>query len=185
MMGRAEEPRLAAEDLFVISSSDSHDELIRGVLVRMPPAGALHGQLSSRIGRLLDEHVEAGNLGVVCGADTGYVLARAPDTVRSPDVSFVARERVPAGGAPVRYWPFAPDLAVEVVSPTDRVDEIEEKLSQYFDAGTRVVWVVHPRTRTVHVYRSTTDIRVYGVGGEFDGDPVLPSFRCPVRRIFS
>jgi Uma2 family endonuclease len=176
---------MTADELFLISSSDTRDELIRGVLVRMPPAGALHGHISVRVGRLLDEHVEGKDIGIVCGTDTGYILARSPDTVRAPDASFVARERIPAGGPPVKYWPSAPDLAVEVVSPSDRIDEVEEKIADYFAAGTRLVWVVHPRTQTVHTYRSLTDVRVLGPDDELDGQPVLPDFRCRVRRCFA
>src|SRR5262245_45537477 len=121
----AEERLLTAEDLFLISSSDCREELNQGVLVRMPPTGALHSRLAVRIGRLLDEHVEAGQLGEVFGADTGFVLARDPDIVRAPDAAFVAREKVPATGVPATFWEGAPDLAVEVISPSDRVDDLE------------------------------------------------------------
>lgn len=185
MIQLGEEAALTAEDLFLISSSDGREELDRGTLVRMPPAGALHGRLASQIGYLLAEYVEAEKSGVVCGADTGFILARGPDTVRAPDASFVARERIPAEGPPVTYWPFAPDLAVEVVSPSDRIGELEEKMAQYFAAGTRLVWVVHPRTRTVHVYGSLAEVQVLGVSDELAGDPVLPGFRCPLRRLFA
>ncbi len=180
----AAEVPLTAEELFMISSSDCFEELDRGTLVRMPPAGALHGSLSSRVAYLLEEHIEPAELGVVCGADTGFILARNPDTVRAPDASFVARERVPAGGPPATYWTIAPDLAVEVISPWDRVSELEDKIAQYFAAGTRLVWVVHPRTRAVHVYRSPLELQVLAADDELAGDPVLPDFRCPLRRLF-
>lgn len=75
---------LTAEDLFLVSSTDGRQELNRGTLVRMPPAGGLHGRLAARVGRLLDEFVEFGGLGVVCGAETGFILARDPDIVRAP-----------------------------------------------------------------------------------------------------
>lgn len=180
----AEVPPLTAEELFLISSADGRQELNRGTLVRMPPAGALHGRLAAHIGRLLEEHVEAHGLGIVCGADTGFILARDPDVVRAPDVSFVGRQRVPPSGAPESYWPFAPDLAVEIVSPSDRVDELDEKILQYFAAGTRLLWVFHPRHRSVHVYRSPTDALALGSSDELTGDEVVPGFRCSVRRCF-
>src|SRR5574337_656000 len=148
---------MTAEDLFVIGSDDYKYELVAGTLVRMPPTGWAHGAVSVRIGRLLDEYVEAHGLGVVCGAETGFILLRRPDTVRAPDASFVRKERVPATGDPDRYWPLAPDLAVEVLSPSDRAVEVQAKLADYFAAGTRLVWVIDPRARTVVVYRSTTD----------------------------
>ena len=161
-------------------SSDDQLELDRGILVRMPPAGALHGTLASLITRLVDEHVEAEELGVVCGADTGFVLARKPDIVRAPDASFVA------GACPqaVRHQ-GAPDLAVEVVSPSDRIDNLDKKIEEYFAAGTRLVWVLHPRTRSVHVYRSPTDSFALGENDELSGGDVLPGFRCAVRRCFA
>lgn len=180
----AEEDVLTAEDLFMISSSDGLEELDRGTLVRMPPAGALHGSLALRLACLLQEHVEAAELGVVCGADTGFILSRSPDTVRAPDASFVARERVPADGPPATYWPLAPDLAVEIISPWDRVGALEDKIAQYFGAGTRLVWVIHPGTRSVHVYRSPLALRVLGADHELTGEPVLPDFRWPLRRLF-
>jgi Uma2 family endonuclease len=179
-----QESGLTAEDLFLISSSDCREELDRGVLVRMPPAGALHGCLASRMAHLLEANLEDNPAGVVCGADTGFILGRAPDTVRAPDASFVARERVPAGGPPAAYWPLTPDLAVEVVSPSDRIDELDEKIEQYFAAGTRLVWVLHARPRTLHAYRSPSDVRVLGVDDELSGEPVLFGFRCPLRRVF-
>lgn len=184
MTHAADAAALTAEDLFLISSGDETQELNRGVLVRTPPAGALHGRLAARIGRLLDEYAEVNGLGIVCGADTGFILARNPDVVRAPDVSFIARDRVPVRGAPESFWPFAPDLAVEVVSTWDRVDDLDEKILQYFSAGTRLVWVLHPRHRSVHVYRSSSDVRTLGIDDELTGDEVLPGFRCPVRRCF-
>jgi Uma2 family endonuclease len=177
--------QLTAEDLFVISSSsDDLQELDRGVLVCMPPAGALHGRLSAVIAHLLEEYVAPLRVGVVCGTDTGFILARNPDIVRAPDVSFVCRDRVPASGLPEFYWPFAPDLAVEVLSPSDRVNALDDKILQYFGAGTRLVWVVHPRPRTVHVYRAPTHVQVVSGDDDLTGGDVLPGFRCPVHRCF-
>lgn len=177
---------LTAEDLFVVSaSSDQRFELDRGALVRMPPAGAVHSAIALRLGRLLAEHVDAAALGVVVGADCGFVLARQPDVVRAPDAAFVARERVPPAGPPSGFWPLAPDLAVEVASPSDRVEDLDEKIAQYFAAGTRLVWVVHPRTRAVHVYRSSAEVHIRRDPDDLDGGDVLPAFRCQVSRLFS
>ena len=104
---------MTAEELIEVSNDDYKYELVEGELIRMAPTGGEHGVLTIRLGRLLDEYVEAHELGLVCGAETGFVLRRTPDTVRAPDVSFVAKERVPTTGVPKTYWPFAPDLAVE------------------------------------------------------------------------
>ncbi len=107
----------------------------------MIPAGDEHDQLSARLSPLLDEYVEAQNLRVVCGTQAGFVLQKDADTVRTPDISFVAAHLPPAG-IPKDYWPFARDLAVGVVAPADRFEVMQTKVAEYFSAGTRLVWVV-------------------------------------------
>jgi Uma2 family endonuclease len=175
---------LTAEELFLVTSDqDERHELERGSLVRMPPPGALHGQICSQIAHLLREHAATWGAGVVC-VDTGFILARGPDTVRGPDVSFVARERIPSDGVPVGYWSLAPDLAVEVLSPWQRVGELDARIAEYFAAGTRLLWVVHPNTRTVHAFRSPSSVEILTEEREIDGGDVLAGFRCHVRRFF-
>ena len=97
---------------------------------------------------------------------------------------FVVKARIPATGIPTTYWPFAPDLAVEVISPSDRLADVHVKITEYFGAGARLVWVVEPETRTVHAYRSPRDVQVFGIEDELSGDEILPGFRCAVRRLF-
>lgn len=177
-------PGLTAEELLVLPGESGRAELVQGTVVHMTPAGARQGAVTARIGRLLDEVVEAHGLGVCCGAETGFVLRRAPDTVRAPDAAVVAAAHIPATGIPAAYWPCAPDLAVEVVSPRDRPAEIQAKLEEYFDAGTRLVWLVEPEQRTVRVCRSPHDVRVLEANDVVDGGDVLPGFRCSVRRLF-
>ncbi len=176
---------MTAEELFQLPTDDYKYELAEGELIRRPPTGAKHGNVSVRVGRLLDEYVEAHDLGIVCGAETGFILQRTPDVVRAPDVAFVAKDRIPATGVPETYWPFAPDLAVEVVSPSDRVDDLQAKVGEYFTAGTRLVWVIHPRSRTVFVYRSPHDVRALGETDELSSADVLPGFSCRVSRCFT
>jgi Uma2 family endonuclease len=150
----------------------------------MPPAGGRHSDIALRIGALLLQHVDAHDLGCVCGADAGFILQRNPDIVRAPDAAFVATARIPADGPPKTFWELAPDLAVEVVSPWDRDRQLNQKIHEYFAAGTRLVWVVYPDTRTVYVYRSPQQVRAVGEDGELDGEDVLPGFVCPARRCF-
>jgi Uma2 family endonuclease len=180
----AEQGRITAETLYDLPDDGHRYELAAGRLVRMPPAGARHGSIAARIARLLDEYVEDQDLGCVCTADTGFILQRDPDIVRAPDVGFVAKARLAGGGEPERFWPFAPDLAIEVVSPSDRADELREKIRDYFAAGTRLVWVVYPGTRSVEVHRSMREARGLGEDDQLDGGDVLPCFYCPVRRCF-
>ena len=137
-----------------------------------------------KLGSLLEQHASAHNLGSVYAAETGYRLEHDPDTVRAPDVSFVSRDRLPPEGESDRYWPFAPDLAVEVVSPSDTVSEVQEKVMDYIAAGTRLVWVAHPKTRTVTEYHSLAEVRVLTADDLLDGADVMPGFSCRVSELF-
>jgi Uma2 family endonuclease len=175
---------MTAEELFLISSNDARYELDAGTLVRMPPAGLLHSRIALRIARILLDWVEPRQLGTVLGADAGFILRRHPDVVRAPDVSFIARNRLPTDQTPEQFAAFAPDLAVEVVSPNDWAVDLETKVADYFAAGSRMVWVVHPRTRTVHCYRSLRDVRILGEDDVLDAGDALPGFTCPVVRCF-
>ena len=175
---------VTAEELFALPDDDCRRELVDGVIVSMSPAGAAHGVVSVRIGRLLDEHVSARGLGVCCGAETGFILRRNPDVVRAPDAAFIAAPRIPDTGVPAAYWPFAPDLAVEVVSPSERRADVQVKVAEYFAAGARVVWVIEPASRTVHAHGAPGGPRVFGVDDTLTGGDLLPGFRCEVRRLF-
>ena len=175
---------VTAEELFALPDDDCRRELVDGVIITMSPTGAAHGVVSVRIGRLLDEHVSARGLGVCCGAETGFILRRNPDVVRAPDAAFVAARRIPDTGVPTAYWPFAPDLAVEVVSPSERRADVQVKVAEYFAAGAREVWVAEPASRTVHVHGSPGTVQVFGADDTLTGRDLLPGFRCEVRRLF-
>ena len=114
-------------------------------------------------------------------AETGFVLAREPDTVRAPDVAFLRPGRA-VGDA---YIDGAPDLAVEVVSPGDRPGYVRERVAEWLEAGTEVVWVVDPRTQTVAVHVAVQPTRVLGAMDTLRGDPVLPGFELPLARLFA
>lgn len=175
---------MTAEELFNLPDDGWRYELIRGELRRMPPTGIQHGQIASLLTQLLTAYVRTHNLGVVCTAEAGFRLAQHPDVVRAPDVAFIARERIPAEGVPAGYWPGAPDLAAEIVSPSDRFDDVVEKVAEYVAAGTRLVWVVHPRTQTVMVYRASGEVRLLRGHEELSGEDVIPGFTCPVSALF-
>ena len=157
-------------------------ELSRGQLVREPQPGALHGEVTSRLHIALDAFVREYDLGRVTN-QTGFRLASIPHTVRGPDVAFVRRERVPAQ-PPASFWPFAPDLAVEVASPSNSLSDLQQKVIEYFDAGTSEVWVIDPRTRTVTVYRSLTDIALLREDDTLESSQVIPRFSLPIARLF-
>lgn len=175
---------MTAEELYTLPDATADRlELVRGSLVREPPATAEHGSLVARLAVRLGGFVERTGLGMVT-TDAGFVLATDPDTVRAPDLAFVARERIPAPGTAGAYWPLAPDLAVEILSPSDTASEIREKVLDYLDAGSRMVWILDPRRRTVAVYRSSREIRILGAGEELTGEDVVPGFSVPVDELF-
>jgi Uma2 family endonuclease len=176
---------MTAEEASQLSTVNRRFELVKGIYIEMSPASALHGKIANRIGFLLTEHVLTNHLGEVTAAETGFILARNPDTVRGADTAFVAKERVPVEGMPDEgYWPLAPDLAVEVISPSDRPDDVQEKVQEYLAAGTRMIWVVYPKTRTVTVYRSLKDVKVLRADEILSGEDVLPGFERKVSDIF-
>jgi Uma2 family endonuclease len=175
---------LTADDLLRMPDDGHRYELVRGELRRMPPAGHVHGRVTINFTTPLDQHVRAQSLGAVYAAETGFKLASNPDVVRAPDVAFVRRERVEAIGDVEGYWPGAPDLAVEVVSPNDVYTEVEEKVFDWLDAGARLVVVLNPRKRAVTAYRSLSNIVVLTEKDALDCSDVVPGFTIAVREIF-
>lgn len=159
-------------------------ELIRGELIMMSPAGFQHGHLAAEIGALLTNFVKPRGLGAVTGAETGFLIARDPDTVRAPDVGFVRADRLPPI-APRGFFPGVPDLAVEVLSPSDRASEVNAKVRDWLEAGAGAVWVVDPEQRTVTVHRSLDESVVLETSDTLTGGNVLPGFVVPVRQVFT
>ncbi len=158
-------------------------ELIKGEVKMNAPAGWRHGEVALQIGNLLCNYVKAHDLGKICAAETGFLISHNPDTVRAPDAAFVRKGRIPKEGIE-GYLPFAPDLAVEVVSPNDRWSEIEEKVMEWLNSGTRLVWVIDPRTRTIHVYRSPKEVSLLLEQDMLGGEEVLPGFSVAVIEVF-
>jgi len=155
-------------------------ELVRGELTTMVPAGANHGRVSSRIHRRLGDYVESHGLGETFSSDTGFILFRNPDTVRQPDASFVRQERdLDERG----FFPGAPDLAVEVISPSDRYSDVDAKVGDYLRAGTRMVIVIDPITRFAVISTPTATTRL-GIDDVIDGVGVVPGWKLPLRELF-
>ena len=144
---------LTADDLAQMTAEPGYRyELIRGVVRRSAAAGARHGQISLEVARRFGNHVVEHGLGVVFSSSTGFFIERDPDVILMPDVGFVRAERLPPEGVPEGYVPVVPDLAVEVVSPTDRWVDVEEKVALYLDNGVPLVWLFVPRRRAVRVH---------------------------------
>jgi Uma2 family endonuclease len=177
--------RVTADDLLKMPDDGFRYELVKGELRRMAPAGHEHGRVAVRFTWRLAQYVEANNLGAVYAAETGFLIATNPDTVRAPDVAFVSRKRLEGVGKVEGYWPGAPDLAVEVVSPGDTYSEVEEKATEWLEAGVLEMLALNPRKRTVTVYRSLKDITILNEDAMLDLGEVVPGFKVAVKDIFS
>ncbi len=175
---------MTADELFRMSDDGCRRELVSGELKMIAPVGFEHGEVMVRLSGLLDAFVRQQGLGRVAGGDPGFVLSRDPDTVRAPDVAFIRKERLAANPVGPAFWTGAPDLAVEVMSPSDTVHGVHEKAKAWLAAGVEAVWVVNPAWRTVTVYRSANDIKTLTEDDDLDGQDLLPGFRCRVREIF-
>jgi Uma2 family endonuclease len=159
-------------------------ELLRGELIMMSPAGFEHGRIAALICGRLVQFLEQHPVGVVMGAETGFWIERDPDTVRAPDVAFLRTERLPPTA--VRgFFPEAPDLAVEVLSPDDRASEVFGKVQDWLAAGCRAVWVVDPASKTVSVYSGARQALVLREGDEITGGDLLSGFRLPLAEVFA
>lgn len=173
-----------AEELVRMPDDDFRHELVKGELRTTTPAGSKHGSLVIRLASLLLQHVEAHELGEVLGPDTGFKIAESPDTVRAPDIAFVRQERIPAGELTEKFWQGAPDLAIEVISPTDTLYEMDEKIEEYLASGVTLVWVVNPKKRTATAYGPGASREVLGERDQLDGRPILLLFQYPVAKLF-
>ena len=174
---------LTAEEVLHLSIPGKSAELVRGHLVVREPPSTRHGGVAARLTYLLAEHVYRHHLGVVV-QDAGFKIESDPDTVRAPDVAFVGRSR--AGQIPPSsYAQFAPDLAVEVVSPGDRPGELLGKIAQWLDAGTKLVWVIDPARAEARVYRDDGELTIVPPNGSLDGGSVLAGFTCALADVLA
>jgi Uma2 family endonuclease len=171
-----------ADELLRLPEDGSRYELAEGELKKMSPSGAEHSRIAILIAGSLLNHVTKHGLGVVYGADGGFILSRHPDTMRSPDVAFVSTARFVKTA---QFFPGAPDLAVEVISPSDLASEVSYKTSQYLRAGTRAVVVVDIEKRIVYVHRSSgTDVLTRIAENILEVDDVVPGWKMPLAGIF-
>jgi Uma2 family endonuclease len=177
--------RMTADDLLRLPSNGKRYELVDGELREMSPAGADHGfvalEAAFRLRLFLAEHPEIG--GRLFAAGTGFRLTRDPDTVRAPDVAYVAADQLARARVP-GYPDLAPDLVVEVVSPNDTASEIQAKIDQWLQAGARLAWVIYPATRTATVYRPDGTAQLLHEADALSGESVLPGFTCRLGDLF-
>jgi Uma2 family endonuclease len=173
---------MTAEQLF-LEPDLGRCELLQGELMMMSPSGSMHGRYCAFLAASLWDYVDEHKSGMVFGAETGFILARNPDTVRAPDVAFVTRERLP-DPLPTGFFPGPPDLAVEVLSPSDRAGEVTAKTRGWLAAGCREVWLVDPETKTVTLHRPDGTIVQLSSSDILESPLLLPGFRKPLAELF-
>ncbi|MGI8729829.1 MAG: Uma2 family endonuclease [Solirubrobacteraceae bacterium] len=175
---------MTAQELLHYKHEPFKQELIDGILHEMEPPGAEHGVIAGTVYFLLTVHVRERGLGLTFAAETGFQIRSDPDTVRAPDVAFVSQARVEETGIPRGYWPGPPDIAIEVVSLSDRRTEVESKALDWLASGTRAVVVLDPPLRTATVYRARDDVRILTAGEPLDLCDVVEGFAPRVDDCF-
>lgn len=175
---------MTAEQLLKLPDDGWRHELIGGDLTAMAPASGPHGRVASRLDILAGHYVLQNRLGETYTADAGFLIGRDPDTVLAPDVAFIRAERVP--DRRVRgYYAVVPDLVIEVVSPSDRIPQVNRKAFSWLDAGARLVWVVDPETEEIVVHRPGNLVTVLrGEDATLSGEDVIPGFSARLGAIF-
>jgi Uma2 family endonuclease len=170
-------PLLTAEQLLHTHVPNKRTELLRGRLIVHEPPGGRHGNVIARLASRLERHTESTGAGTLFVGDTGFLLARDPDTVRGPDIALVRQDRL-SGPIPNGYLELAPDLVVEVLSHNDRPGAALAKVGDWLDAGTRLIWVIDPERRIARIYRQNGTESLVSENDALEGEEVLPGFRC-------
>jgi Uma2 family endonuclease len=160
-------------------------ELVCGELRELTKPGFEHGRVAANVGGLLFAHARQTRSGVTVAAETGFLLARDPDTVRAPDAAFISKKRAEQAGGTVKYWPGAPDLAVEVVSPNDTFHEVQDKALEWLAAGATAVLVIDSAKQTATIYRGKGDAHVHSADEIVDLSDAVPGFSVSVTELFA
>ena len=176
---------LTADDLLRLYSQGVRGELIRGVLCKTMSVGQEHGEIVVKLIARLWMFVDPQKLGRLVASDSGVWLEHDPDTVREPDIAFFSAEKIPPGIRVTGYSEAVPDLVVEVRSPSDSMREVHDKARMWLSYGVRLVWVIHPDTRTVDVHHQEHSVSTLTENDTLDGIEVLPGFACAIRDLFS
>lgn len=174
---------MTADQLERVQIPGKATELARGRLVVSEPPGTHHGKIAGRLLLRVGTFVEGQRAGEVFGQDSGFKIATNPDTVRAPDLAFVAVDRLSRVGRR-GYAALAPDLIAEILLPEDRLETVTSKVGEWLNAGARLAWVLDPERRLAHVHRPDGSFSLIDVGGALDGETVLPGFRCALADLF-
>jgi Uma2 family endonuclease len=178
---------VAPPDPYVVTLQSGHRyEYVDGQLREKPPRGAEVNRVATILARMLDAFAAENLLGLVFTQECGYQIFTAdPTKVRKPDVSFIARGRLPNDRPPRGHVTIAPDLEVEVVSPNDLAEEIDQRVADYLVGGVPLIWVIYPASRSAWVLRKDGSAAGRAEADDLDGEDVLPGFRCPLRSLFA
>jgi Uma2 family endonuclease len=174
---------MTAEDLMRLPRGYYRAELIDGELIKMSLPGIPHGRIALRLAVPLAQFVLEHELGEAF-TEIGFKLTSNPDTVLGPDVCFISKQRLEKLGDVTGYWPGPPDIAVEVLSPGDRPAKVNKKISQWLGFGTKQVWIVDPKHKTVTVYRSPSDTTTFSGSDYLEAQDLLPGFRISLEWLF-
>ena len=175
---------MTAEEYWQSPINTKHSELVRGEVVEAMLPGGRHAEIAGAVMTLLRLWIKQG-VGGFAGVEAGYALSHNPDTVRALDISYVRADRIPPSGVPEAFWQLSPDLAVEVISPSETADEIRAKVRDFLAAGTPLVWAIYPRTREIVVHTADGLARTYSEDAMLEDPEVLPGFSCKVAELFT
>jgi Uma2 family endonuclease len=164
----------------VVLDPEKEYEIVDGRPEEKEMGGAQHGRVGSRLISRLAAFVEANGMGVVYAVETSF---RIGQNVRIPDVAFVSADRIRKYGEPAGFWPIAPDLAIEIVSPNDLYERVLSKITEYFEADVSEVWLISLEHRMISIFHSPLSVRILGEADELVSD-LFPDFRCSVAEIF-
>jgi Uma2 family endonuclease len=176
--------KITAEELLNLSQDGFHYELLQGELRKMSPAGYRHGQVAANLTISLGYYVLKHKLGKICVAETGFKIASNPDTVLAPDFAFIRKDRIEQVATSQGFGSGSPDLVVEVISPSDSYQSVEEKVTTWLEAGVSLVMIVNPRKKTVAVYRSPKNITLLNENEELDAQELIPGWSMKVSELF-
>jgi len=174
------------DEFMALPEDGKRYELVKGALVEMAPAGGEQGEIGPNLVMFLGPYVRQNKLGRVFSNEAAFTIDPVNNIARAPDVAFVAAGRLPTGALVKGAIPFPPDLAVEIISPSDVLLEVEEKVAEYLEAGVKLIWVINPRRKVVYVYRAGSNQRETLQGNaDLDGEMIVPGFKIKIAELFT
>lgn len=172
------------QEFMALPDDGNRYEIVNGELVIMANSGMEHGNIGAFLGGAIELHVRSHKLGVTCDSSTAFKMKSG--NKRSPDISFVAKERLQGRKRlPKGFFEGAPDLAVEIISPSNTFEEIHNKLVEYFDSGCRLAWVIHPDEQSALIYRQPQPDRLLKISDNLEGEEIIPGFTMPMVDLFA